>query len=46
MATQILMPALSPTMTEGKLAKWLKNEGDAVKAGDVIAEIEDRKSVV
>jgi hypothetical protein len=34
------MPALSPTMTEGNLAKWLKNEGEPVKAGDVIAEIE------
>ena len=37
MPIQILMPALSPTMTEGKLAKWLKKEGDAIKAGDVIA---------
>jgi pyruvate dehydrogenase E1 component subunit beta len=46
MATQILMPALSPTMTEGKLAKWLKNEGDAVKAGDVIAEIETDKATM
>ena len=42
MSTQILMPALSPTMTEGKLAKWLKAQGDMVKPGDVIAE--DRKS--
>ena len=40
MATQILMPALSPTMTEGKLARWLKAVGDDVRAGDVIAEIE------
>ena len=40
MAIQILMPALSPTMTEGKLAKWVKDEGDAVESGDVIAEIE------
>src|SRR3954470_2523799 len=40
MATNILMPALSPTMTEGTLARWLKKEGDTVKAGDVIAEIE------
>ncbi|WP_146038718.1 biotin/lipoyl-containing protein, partial [Paracoccus sp. SY] len=39
MATEILMPALSPTMEEGTLAKWLKQEGDAVKAGDIIAEI-------
>src|SRR5262245_29015207 len=46
MATQILMPALSPTMTEGKLAKWLKNEGDAVRAGDVIAEIETDKATM
>ena len=37
MATNILMPALSPTMTEGRLARWLKNEGDTVRAGDVIA---------
>jgi pyruvate dehydrogenase E1 component beta subunit len=42
----ILMPALSPTMTEGKLAKWLKKEGDAVKAGDVIAEIETDKATM
>jgi pyruvate dehydrogenase E2 component (dihydrolipoamide acetyltransferase) len=46
MPTQILMPALSPTMTEGTLAKWTKNEGDAVKAGDVIAEIETDKAVM
>src|SRR5579871_5488279 len=46
MATQILMPALSPTMTEGKLAKWLKNVGDDVKAGDVIAEIETDKATM
>jgi pyruvate dehydrogenase E1 component beta subunit len=44
MATQILMPALSPTMTEGKLARWLKKQGDEVKAGDVIAEIETDKA--
>ncbi len=44
--TQILMPALSPTMTEGKLARWLKNVGDAVKAGDVIAEIETDKATM
>ena len=42
----ILMPALSPTMTEGNLAKWLKKEGDAVKAGDVIAEIETDKATM
>jgi pyruvate dehydrogenase E2 component (dihydrolipoamide acetyltransferase) len=46
MATNILMPALSPTMTEGTLARWLKNEGDAVKAGDVIAEIETDKATM
>lgn len=46
MATQILMPALSPTMTEGKLATWKKKEGDAVKAGDVIAEIETDKATM
>ncbi len=42
----ILMPALSPTMTEGKLAKWLKNVGDQVKPGDVIAEIETDKATM
>src|SRR5829696_892469 len=46
MATNILMPALSPTMTEGKLARWLKKEGDEVKAGDVIAEIETDKATM
>ena len=46
MATQILMPALSPTMTEGKLARWLKNVGDEIKAGDVIAEIETDKATM
>ncbi|MEJ5153687.1 pyruvate dehydrogenase complex dihydrolipoamide acetyltransferase [Gluconobacter wancherniae] len=46
MATDILMPALSPTMTEGKLARWLKKEGDAVAAGDVIAEIETDKATM
>ena len=46
MATQILMPALSPTMTEGNLSKWLKKEGDVVKAGDVIAEIETDKATM
>ena len=40
MPIQILMPALSPTMTEGNLTNWLKKEGDAVSPGDVIAEIE------
>jgi pyruvate dehydrogenase E2 component (dihydrolipoamide acetyltransferase) len=46
MPIQILMPALSPTMTEGKLAKWLKAEGDTVSAGDVIAEIETDKATM
>src|SRR5215213_5620222 len=46
MPTPILMPALSPTMTEGNLAKWLKNEGDAVRSGDVIAEIETDKATM
>jgi pyruvate dehydrogenase E2 component (dihydrolipoamide acetyltransferase) len=46
MPIKILMPALSPTMTEGNLAKWLKNEGDPVKAGDVIAEIETDKATM
>jgi pyruvate dehydrogenase E2 component (dihydrolipoamide acetyltransferase) len=44
MSIEILMPALSPTMTEGKLAKWLVKEGDEVKAGQVIAEIETDKA--
>jgi pyruvate dehydrogenase E2 component (dihydrolipoamide acetyltransferase) len=46
MAVEILMPALSPTMTEGNLAKWLKKEGDSISAGDVIAEIETDKAVM
>ena len=46
MATNILMPALSPTMTEGNLARWLKQEGDRIKAGDVIAEIETDKATM
>jgi pyruvate dehydrogenase E2 component (dihydrolipoamide acetyltransferase) len=46
MATNILMPALSPTMTEGTLARWLKHEGDAIRAGDVIAEIETDKATM
>ena len=46
MAIEILMPALSPTMTEGKLAQWLKGEGDTVAAGDVIAEIETDKATM
>src|SRR5256886_17494442 len=46
MSTQILMPALSPTMEEGKLAKWHVKEGDAVKAGDILAEIETDKATM
>ncbi|GJE55748.1 MULTISPECIES: pyruvate dehydrogenase complex E1 component subunit beta [Methylobacterium] len=46
MATDILMPALSPTMEEGKLAKWLVKEGDAVKSGDILAEIETDKATM
>ena len=46
MATNILMPALSPTMTEGTLARWLKKEGESVKSGDVIAEIETDKATM
>jgi len=45
-STQILMPALSPTMTEGKLARWLKKVGEDVRAGDVIAEIETDKATM
>src|SRR5437870_6389040 len=46
MPTAVLMPALSPTMEKGNLAKWLKKEGDAVKSGDVIAEIETDKATM
>ena len=46
MPTQVLMPALSPTMEKGNLAKWLKKEGDTVKSGDVIAEIETDKATM
>src|SRR6266850_1109883 len=46
MATQVLMPALSPTMTEGKIARWIKSEGEAVRAGDVLAEIETDKATM
>ena len=46
MPIDILMPALSPTMEQGKLAKWLKAEGDSVKAGDIIAEIETDKATM
>jgi len=46
MSIEILMPALSPTMSEGKLTKWLVNEGDKIKAGDLIAEIETDKAIM
>ena len=46
MPIQILMPALSPTMTEGALTKWLKKEGDKVKSGDILAEIETDKATM
>ena len=46
MTIPILMPAMSPTMTEGKLGKWLKSEGDAVAAGDLLAEIETDKATM
>src|SRR5688500_11212069 len=46
MATKVMMEALSPTMEEGRLVKWNKNEGDAVKSGDVLAEVETDKAVM
>ena len=46
MATEILMPALSPTMEEGTLAKWMVKEGDTVKSGDILAEIETDKATM
>ena len=46
MATNILMPALSPTMEEGKLAKWLVKEGDVIKSGSILAEIETDKATM
>src|SRR5689334_24399426 len=46
MPIQVLMPALSPTMEKGNLAKWLKKEGEAIKTGDVIAEIETDKATM
>src|SRR3954468_10146046 len=46
MPIEILMPALSPTMTEGNLARWLKKEGDEVRSGDIIAEIETDKATM
>src|SRR5512139_4056473 len=46
MPIEVLMPALSPTMEKGNLAKWLKKEGDEIKSGDVIAEIETDKATM
>src|SRR5688500_5649703 len=46
MATKVVMEALSPTMEEGRLVKWLKNEGDPIKSGDVLAEVETDKAVM
>ena len=46
MATKVVMEALSPTMEEGRLVKWLKNEGDAIKSGDVLAEVETDKAIM
>src|ERR1700683_4915298 len=46
MPIQILMPALSPTMTEGSVARWLKKEGDEIHPGDIIAEIETDKATM
>ena len=46
MSVNILMPALSPTMEKGNLAKWLKKEGETIKSGDVIAEIETDKATM
>ena len=46
MPIQVLMPALSPTMEKGNLSKWLKKEGEAIKSGDVIAEIETDKATM
>ena len=46
MSISVLMPALSPTMTEGNLVKWHKNEGDSVKSGDLLAEIETDKATM
>src|SRR6266849_5764770 len=46
MATKVTMEALSPTMEEGRLVKWTKNEGDQVKSGDVLAEVETDKAIM
>src|SRR6266581_301781 len=46
MATKVVMEALSPTMEEGRLVKWSKNEGDQIKSGDVLAEVETDKAIM
>src|ERR671912_2365061 len=46
MATKVVMEALSPTMEEGRLVKWLKNEGDQIKNGETIAEVETDKAIM
>src|SRR5687768_12041324 len=46
MATKVMMEALSPTMEEGRLVKWLKNVGDAIKNGDTLAEVETDKAIM
>ena len=46
MSVQVLMPALSPTMTEGKIIKWHKSEGETVSSGDILAEIETDKATM
>src|SRR5579885_2141421 len=46
MATKVFMEALSPTMEEGRLVKWLRNEGDAVKSGEPLAEVETDKAIM
>src|SRR5437762_10024326 len=46
MATKVVMEALSPTMEEGRLVKWNKNEGDQIKSGDILAEVETDKAVM
>src|SRR5216117_3513471 len=46
MATKVVMEALSPTMEEGGLVKWLKNEGDDIKSGEVLAEVETDKAIM
>ncbi|HET7038463.1 MAG TPA: biotin/lipoyl-containing protein, partial [Gemmatimonadales bacterium] len=46
MATKVVMEALSPTMEEGRIARWLKQEGDAVRTGDIVAEVETDKAIM